>query len=264
MRIGMSVTHAAHLPQRRHSFQRLLAALSDDDSLPAGELWHVESERAPAHVWSMNQWTWGAAAESADWICFLQDDALPCERFLRVLSAALASAKSDIVCLTHSGLLVDALSSCRARGVHWMHSPDGLIGYGYAIRQSVLSTMLSWFEQWLVPGAREAIQGEDRHINLFAMATGIPIAHTLPALVDHDTSIDSTWDNPKHALIEDRPVYYDRAPGLVDATQWVTDAGAITRVYRGNYRFLLSHTRPGAWNIPFLERYYAIAGDRLQ
>jgi hypothetical protein len=130
-------------------------------------------------AWSTARKCWEAGVEAADWVVVLNDDALPCEGFREVATAALAQRHpNDPVCF-YVGRpdAVDVL----ADRLHWYTTHDDLVGVGCALHRSVIPEFLAWVDA--NPDVDDF--SDDGRLNLWAMATGRLIYTTLPALVDH-------------------------------------------------------------------------------
>lgn len=246
MRLAISIAHAAHRPERVESLGRMMAQL-----LPANP--YVECEPGKYHEWSLRQWQGAlhlAAHDEATHALLLNDDVELCDDFLDVLAKVIEARPTHLVNLYNtSPLAIEA----QKRDLSWLTSPDGLIGMAYVLPVAGLKEFLSWRATKLTAGTVEALT-EDQLLNLWAMHQGALIWHTVPALVDHDVSVPSCYDNTQCR----RPAVGPR-PGMLDV-DWNTDALHSGRIFNGNHKALL--TRVLGPRKPLVTRYYDLAGDQ--
>ncbi len=196
---SLAIAHTPWVPARVASMARLQAEVEASDPvsvyMPAGH-YHVEDERAPNHVWSEHMWKW-AAATTADWCVFLNDDACLAPGFFERLEDIIqTSGKSQTVI----GLQVahPIAVPLAAEGISGFTTSDGMIGVGYAIERRALMGFLEWRAHALKSGAVEFLP-EDTLIGLWCAVGNRKVFHPIPTIVDHDTSIESTYGNDSHA-----------------------------------------------------------------
>ncbi len=205
--IALGISHTPWVPERVASCNRLLEQL-DVQAIDGGYMApeHVVvrmiSDRAPNDVWSERMWRW-AAETDAEWCLFLQDDVEVPDNFWPALRALLEAlpAEAEVLGLETAHPAAGALCD---EDVRLMTTADGLIGVGYAIRREALVAFLEWRRTKLVDGWRTAAGGkpaltEDTMIGLWCLATGRRVWHPIPTIIDHDTSIASTYGNDDHA-----------------------------------------------------------------
>jgi hypothetical protein len=202
IRVGLSISHTPWVPERVQSMARLLdeLGLRVEHSMgvwgPLPELLEavrLETERAPNHVWSERMWRL-ALEEKVTHCAFLQDDVRVAPNFLRALYAMLEAVPHVVVGLE---AVHPAGMSIARTGGRWYTTGDGLIGVGYVFPRPLLEQFLEWRASALKPGALEAIT-EDTLVDVWAVATGRRIWHPVPTLLDHDTTIASTYGNGEH------------------------------------------------------------------
>lgn len=228
MKLALSITHAAHRPERVASFERLRSQV--------GSTWdfvHVESDPMPCHEWSLRQWQWALDC-GADATVFLQDDVTVCERFHEVAAAIAEAGRDRIVCLHSNHPRAAALAEA---GHHWYTSADGLVGNGYILGRAQLEGLLHFRRACVVDPAD---WNEDTLIDAYAMATEQRIYHCVPSPIDHDTSLPSTWGADHHA--HRRP--YARIVPDMHAIDWTIPDGVlhVGRIYMGNHWRLVTDT----------------------
>ncbi len=240
MRFSLAISHAPWLEGRAASMKRLTDSLVIPRLAEAEELSNFEifCDKEPNHVWSFKMWQW-AASQEVDWCVFLQDDAIVAPEFFERLEQVIDDSPSGIIGLQvpHPAAGALALEGCAG-----FTTTDGLVGVGYAIKRSTLAAFLSWRINCLNDGAVRAIS-EDSLVGLYAAVTGELVYHPIPALVDHDTTIESAYGNDSHANRKSRVrwdteglppqkhgvsalhlgCFYASTPAQVK--QWVKDAG---------------------------------------
>jgi hypothetical protein len=187
MSISVGISHTPWIPERVASLARLLESLNHDD-------FTLFADREPNHVWSERMWSW-AAGTKATHCLFLQDDVQIAPNFWCALSAMLAAASHRVIGLetAHSAARLIA-----AEGGRWCTTTDGLIGVGYVLPREQLLAFLRWRRTELEAGALEVIS-EDTLLGLWCAVTGHNVLHPIPTIIDHDTSLASTYGNDRHA-----------------------------------------------------------------
>lgn len=241
---AVSIANAAHVPERKATLEALLGQL-DQGRDARVKLVHTEARPGRPHEWS--EWQWRAALESvpplslgeASHCLFLNDDVTLCEDFWKVLTAAVEARPRDILSLYCSH---PAGPEMRARGAAWYTSPDGLIGNAYVLPRGLLVAFLDWRRTALVDGAVETTS-EDGLLNLFAMATGRLIHHTVPSLVDHALPDASCYGNEENPA---RRATVPPEPGML-ALDWTRAPEATGRFFHGSHWRLLTALRPDTW-----------------
>lgn len=201
--ISLAISHTPWVPARVESFGRLENRLAQ--SVGACPTWDFAraagmtekksfTERAPNWSWSEDMWRW-ASETSATHCLFLQDDVIPAPNFWPAIHAMVEAHPDQIIGLesVHPG----GMSLARA-GQHGYTTADGLIGVGYVEPRSVVVEKLKWRLFDLKRGAVENMT-EDALINVFALCTGRRIWHPCPTIIQHDTSLESTYGNDAHS-----------------------------------------------------------------
>lgn len=227
--IALCITHAAHDARRQKSMERLRADLHLGDIALAGAegaatvpifgriLYREETERAPHHVWSKNQWEWGASL-GADWVLYLQDDVLVAPDFWVRLEDVLRDVmnyenRSILSLLTNH--LGARLAFVEGASGYWTR--DGVMGNGYAATPKTLADVLAWRDLEVVPGSAERIS-EDVLLSLYALSREQLVYTPLPGLIDHDLTVGTLhahehgWNRRAYVRWDDE----DRRTGLGD------------------------------------------------
>ena len=193
-------TTADWVPERAKSLERLLGELGveqNESVAPDGVPVKILRARAPHWVWSEQLWTWGVQT-GADWVLQLQDDVRVAPNVWPALRAMLEAVPADceVICLEVAHQAAKALAD---EGVRWITTADALIGVGYLVRRETLKAFLEWRRTQLHDGAlAEGGLTEDTMLGIFCMVTGRRVWGPLPTLIDHDTSIASTYGNDEH------------------------------------------------------------------
>lgn len=191
MTIAIGIPHTPWIAQRGETFDRLTASLG----LPRDGIQHRHfTEREPNWSWSVKLWQWGWDS-GADYLLQLQDDVRVDRQFWPHLHQMLAQVPDQIIGLESVHPVSQFLY---AQGSSWYTTTDGLIGVGYVIPRSHLASLLEWRETCLRPNAAQSIS-EDTLIDVFALSTGRKIWHPVPTIIDHDTSLQSTYGNDWHS-----------------------------------------------------------------
>lgn len=198
MRISLAITHTPWIESRRPPFNRLLQALGPDHLLGVLENWEaykVFDEKAPNYVWSAHMWEW-AAAQDVDYCLFLQDDAIVPDNFRPLLESMLSGMWEEPPAIIGLEVAHPAAHALHEEGYRWFTTADALIGVGYIVSRHFLKRFLDW-RMGLEPDVIRKVS-EDTLLGLFCALDGTRILHPLPTIVDHDTSIPSTYGNDKH------------------------------------------------------------------
>lgn len=194
MRIAVGISHTPWVPERVASYDRLLKSLMAPIPAYITTQTRAFTDKAANWQWSAAMWSW-AASTDADWCVFLQDDAVIAPDFFRQFEAITKATTSPVI-----GLQVAHPASVllAEEGFSSFTTCEAVVGVGYAVRRLALVSFLEWREVELIPGAIVQIT-EDTLVGLWAAVTGRNVYHPIPTIVDHDTSIPSTYGNDNHA-----------------------------------------------------------------
>jgi hypothetical protein len=199
VRIALGVSHTPWVPERVVSLDRLTRGLGlNSYAAPvrrgAEHVWsRIFSERGPNWCWSESMWQWAAEDDSTHCL-FLQDDVTVSPNFWPALQAMLHAVPDEIIGLEAAH---PAGRTIARAGGRWYTTADMLIGPGYVMPRESLHAFLEWRKTSLARGALQAID-EDTMIGVFALATRRRIWHPVPTLIDHDTSVASTYGHDNH------------------------------------------------------------------
>ncbi|GAA4391759.1 hypothetical protein [Tsukamurella soli] len=163
-------------------------------------------------------WHQLADRSDADWLIVLEDDAVPCRDFLDRAADALAYAPSVAVSFyvgTGRPLgrrIIRALLAAEQAGNVWLTNPGLLWGVGVALRADIVKPMLD--------GVTEIRRPYDERMGEWLASHKIPVAYTLPSLVDHEDG--------QSIIGTDRPEMVRKAHKLGPMPlSWKTPATAI-------------------------------------
>jgi hypothetical protein len=195
--IALAIPHTPWVPARAESMERLLDALGigglQEPGFPVDHFC-VFTERAANHVWAESMWRW-LHSTGADWCLQLQDDVMVAQCFWPAIRAMLGALppEADVVGLTSVHPMTPEIAR---RGHRWHRTPGNLVGWAYALRRDALGAFLEDRAR-LPEGFR--VQNEDEQIAIWTQRSGRSVWHPVPAIVDHDTSIPSSYGNDHHS-----------------------------------------------------------------
>ena len=195
--IALAIPHTPWVPARVESMARLREAaglLGDFGDGTRADFYREFTDRAPNNVWAEALWRW-LAETGADWCLQLQDDVMVAPCFWPALRAMLAAVPDDVdvIGLTSTHPMTHNIAK---RGHRWYRTPGNLVGWAYCIRRVALVEFLEGRAQ--LPDAFRK-QNEDEQIAQWAEKSGRGVWHPVPAIVDHDTSIPSSYANDGHS-----------------------------------------------------------------
>lgn len=251
MNIVVSICHAAHLPERKPVFQRLVGQL--------GDTWpvHVISDKLPPHEWSVLQWGAAMNHPGATHGLFLNDDVVLCDNFHEILEQVIAAYPNDVISLYASDP-----KSAKVRSRYYS-SRDGLIGNAYVIPVPLLEKFSQFRQVDLMPFAKTHLS-EDQQVNLFCMANGLKIRHTVPSLVDHDVTVVSTagvqWERSQPA----RKAVVPPQPDMHRMYWGPQQTPHLGRFFKGNHWYLLKAIHPSSWqSLGCVDKFYQYCREMI-
>lgn len=155
------------------------------------------TDREPNQVWSVKMWRW-LLDTGAEFCLTLQDDVIPSPKFWPELRAMLAHLPPGSL-LGLSGVHPAAVEVAR-RGHRWYRTTSWVIGWAYGMWREDLAAFLEWRTSDEGDAYAERIKpnGEDAVINAWVGNAKRDTWHPVPAIVDHDTSVGSSYANDDH------------------------------------------------------------------
>jgi len=191
---AVAIPHTPWVSERVESMQRLRKAVGQWVRAEEQDIEYKEfTDRAPNRKWSETMWRWGAQSDATHFLT-LQDDVIAAPNFWPALRAMLEAQPDKVICLETVHPAAQALA---IDGHRWMTTSDGLVGVGYVLPTALLREFLAWRGSALKEGALSAMT-EDTLLALWCMSSGNRVWHPLPTIIDHDTSIPSTYANDEH------------------------------------------------------------------
>ena len=194
--LALGLPHTPWVPERVASFVRLRESLGVSAG-PSSVPWpsadvRVFDERASNKVWPRRMWGWGLETSATHFVT-LQDDTRVAPCFWPALRAMI-EAKPDVPI----GLsAVHPMGPEQARQGHrWYRTSSWLVGWAYVLPRAILAEFVQFVDDY--PDA-VAATNEDQLLNEWIHRTGRETWHPVPTIVDHDTSVASTYANDDHA-----------------------------------------------------------------
>jgi hypothetical protein len=196
--IALGIPHCPWVPAREASMDRLRTELGTGWRGLASPAMGCESSREftdkqANHEWSLSMWSWGLET-GCDFFLTLQDDVevMPggfwpaFQAMLAVLPKAAALGLSSV----HPGARDVERQSHR-----WYRTRSWLVGWAYGLWREDLIELLKFRESL---GDAVTKITEDALVNRFISETGRATWHPVPTIVDHDTTVDSSYGNDSH------------------------------------------------------------------
>lgn len=213
--IAVGIVHAAHKEDRKAPYDRLRVQL-------AGTGWPIYVADKPAKgfwEWADDVWAGTGALAKApeDRLLFLNDDVILVENFQEIFERAVRRMSCPVVLhLPHW--------SFEGFSAGWVRSMDGFVGPAYSLTRADLREFLHFKQNCFRPVVHHEWP-EDAQLAVWCLATRRKIWHAVPALVDIDTTVKSSyghdgdvytrpWVRPVQGQTWDFDPPYDDLPGL--------------------------------------------------
>lgn len=220
---SLAIPHAPWVPERGVSMDRLMGQLLPDDHGIA-----IFSDKEPNHSWSKKMWTWGADQNRTHFVQ-LQDDVVVCDNFLDALEAMVSVIPNQVIGL-HSGH--PSFPKLAEEGRRWARSGRSkddresdkwhpwMVGVGYVIPTYILKMVVENYNDRIAMS-----RNEDEYLAMFFDFAGIPVFHPIPTIIDHDTSIKSSYGNDSHVYRKPTVTWHDFGDLIYDESFWSTASG---------------------------------------
>jgi hypothetical protein len=216
----------------------------------------VDTTEGTWHVWAPAMWK-RAVSLGKPYCLLLNDDLILPEWFWRDLELVIKARPDQVINLYNTHPVADFALS---KGIRWLTSFDGLIGNAYVFPTEDLKDFLSWREEVLTFYGRRDLT-EDQQINLWAMCKRRLVYHTVPALVDHETSIPSLYGNTQFRKPHVGPKDLDGDRETGGKNPWMTGSIHVGRIFRGNHQHLLTKIVRGyIREYGLIDRYWELDG----
>ena len=220
VKFALAIPHTPWIPERVESLNRLVSQINP-------ELWasayHVFGEQEPNYSWSRKLWRWGAEQDVTH-LVQLQDDVTVAPNFWKALGAMVTARPDDIIGMQSAH---PAFVEFAKDGVRWCKTQAWMVGVGYVIPMPVLRQLVDWRDA--IPVDLAQAMNEDDLLGQFAIKHGLWIYHPIPTIIDHDTTIASSYANDNHRFR--RPlVTWRKFPehDIEDPEFWAGDARPVT------------------------------------
>ncbi len=185
--VAIVVAHAAFLPERRATLQRLR------NQIGPGQYVSVSETREHASTWSRRLYNVGAST-SADFVCLLNDDVEVCPDFVRVLEAMHSVRPNDALALhTTFPMARDLDRACQ----RWFRS-FWITGPAYSFPMARLKRLQDYVAR--APRWFTESRNEDNIAMQWLWSEQTPAWHPIPAVVKHDVTVPSSLGYDNHPL----------------------------------------------------------------
>lgn len=215
-KFALALPHTPWIPARAESFARLLDGLGlvehDDDctgdlpleygicARPGVPVVHLAlfRDKEPNRVWSQKMWRWAVergVRQGVTHLVQIQDDVQVAPNFWDALTAMVSAVPNQIIGLEQAHPMGPEIFR---KGEHWCRTRAWLIGPAYVFPVHLLAEFLQWCD---ANPERVASENEDTLVNRWAAEHAqIDIWHPVPTIIDHDTSVPSTYPgNESHS-----------------------------------------------------------------
>ncbi len=183
--IALGIPHTPWVPERAESMARLRAELGNRP-----QFYREFDDKASNRVWARQMWNW-AVETGADFFLTLQDDVMAAPCFWPALRAMLAQLpRGSSLGLTQ---VHPVGAEVARRGHRWYRTQAWNVGWAYGMWREDL------FEFARYELAAHPAVNEDELVNQWHGDAGKFVWHPVPTIVDHDTSIPSSYANDHHS-----------------------------------------------------------------
>jgi len=214
--VALAVPHTPWVPERAASMLRLRDALQEGGGEGLRVYYREFTERKKINLWARDMWEW-LAHQPVEWCVQLQDDVMIAPRFWDHLRAMLSALPDEagIIGLASTHPMAPEMAR---RGHRWYRTPAMLVGWAWAIRRPVLRHFLSTLTD-------EPFKCEDAKMGQYAACYGHDVWHPCPTIVDHDTTIKSTYANDQHSTRRPQCTWRDYGEASMSDPSWWSPSG---------------------------------------
>lgn len=178
------------------------------------------TDKAPNWVWSVDLWKW-LISTGAGWGLQLQDDTMTAPCFWPAIRAMLSSLPTEAEIVGLSSVHPMAMEMAR-RGHRWYRTTHLVVGWAYAVRIPTLAEFLTRRDALIEKHGKGC---EDVLLGQFAAESEKNVWHPCPTIVDHDTSIPSSYQNDHHSTRRPQVTWRDYGEGSMTDTSWWKPSG---------------------------------------
>lgn len=192
--VSVHIAHAAFLPERKATLERLLKQLAEQRGVSHGfePRVHRSEKREHASVWATRVYR-AIAAENPDAAIVLNDDVEVSPDLVASVRQMLRQPTSRMISLHASHPMARSLAEAGQRWFATYH----LTGPGYVVRKGGARELLDWGAA--APKAWFEKVNEDNVAIQWGFRNREPIWNAIPALVKHDESVPSSLGYDQHA-----------------------------------------------------------------
>lgn len=231
MKIALCIPHLPGIPKRDVSFLNIMQSLGyvehDDDcggepcdhgfcAYPhATTDLRILTDKEPNHVWAAKMRAWFLAS-GADLCLTLQDDVLVSPAFwgsLRAMAQHLPKGAALGLSSVHP-----MQTEIARQGLRWYQTRAWLVGWAWAMWREDVAEFDAWCSE---NPERVARTNEDSMLNEWLIESGRTVWHPVPTIVDHDTSIESTYANDHHVHRRPLVTWRDVQADLTQPDYWL-------------------------------------------
>lgn len=150
------------------------------------------NDKEPNHVWAEKMRKWWLETD-ADFCLTLQDDSEIAPRFFEILRAQLQHLPERAVLGLASVHPIQA--EIYRQGHRWFRTRAWVCGWGWGLWRADLLKLQAWCD---ANEGRARTTNEDSLVNEWCAESDRDVYHPVPATVDHNTELDSTYKNDNH------------------------------------------------------------------
>lgn len=225
-RVTVHVAHAAWLPERAQTLERLLDELAPQLGKRKAVV-HRSEQREHSSVWATRVYA-ACEAERSRAQVVLNDDVKVSPDLLAAVEAMCEQPTSRFISLHTVHPMARSLAESGQRWLRAYH----VTGPAYLLREGAAGEALQYYAE--TPKAWNTRVQEDNVLSQLAYRHREPVWQSIPALVTHDTSVPSSLGTAEHAgrmtqvAWDDADLWGDQPKGwLRDAAGWRTQAESI-------------------------------------
>jgi hypothetical protein len=233
---ALAIPHTPWIPERVARLERILTEL-------AGGMHptQVFADREPNWAWSGKLWQWGVAADATH-LVQLQDDVELAPNFWRKLGAMVRAVPDQVIALHGAH---PKFTQIAREGHRWAKSRAWVVGVGYVIPRDLLGGLVDY--RGKLPPEQVRGTNEDELIAHWCMRAGLDVYHPIPTIVDHDTTIPSTYRNDENKFRRPFVTWRDFLDGSLERDDFWTLEGAPPVVLNPHYQSCwFCENEPGA------------------
>ena len=201
-RVTVHIAHAAFLPERAATLDRLYSQLAPQMGKRKAVV-HRSEEREHASVWARRVYA-AVAAENADAAIVLNDDVEISDELVAAATVMLEQPTSRIISLHCVHPMARSLAES---GQKWLRTYH-VSGPAYIMRKGAAAEAQRYYDE--TPQRWNGAVNEDTVLIQMMFRHREPVWNSLPALVTHDTAVPSSLGYDNHAGRATAVAWHDR------------------------------------------------------